>query len=61
MPFEKLKRRTAERLFHLKSGVSVMYLLSQTRRKIAPNELADHPFGQHSRDTQDPPFLERLS
>ncbi len=26
-----------------------------------PNELADHPFGQHSRDTQEAPFFERTS
>jgi hypothetical protein len=38
----------------------MMYLLSKTR-KIAPHELANHPFGQYSRDTQETPFLDRPS
>ena len=47
-----------ERPLHLEVGVSVMYLLSETR-KIAPFELAAQPFGQHSRNTHETPFLDR--
>ena len=51
---------TTERPFHLKVGISIMYLLPKPR-KVAPYELADHPFRQYSRDTHETPLLDRMS